>query len=153
MVRLSGSSLIPSPSPSRRRPVRDRRTKDEGNRTEMRREWWPHNQTASYSPLVALPSCRSLSTFVPSTHYERPKGGEGVGHGTRDHGGREDSDRETNRKDPRLFWSLLFPLVSRGSSLISSPHPSSPHRHPRSGPEGGGDGGWRYGGEETVTAV
>lgn len=53
----------------------------------------------------------------------------------------EDSDRETNRKDPRLFWSLLFPLVSRGSSLISSPHPSSPHRHPRSGPEGGGDGG------------
>lgn len=94
-------------------------------RWRMRREWWPHNQTASYSPLVALPSCRSLSTFVPSTHYERPKGGEGVGHGTRDHGGREDSDRETNRKDPRLFWSLLFPLVSRGSSLISSPHPSS----------------------------
>lgn len=97
------------------------------------------------SDRVSLSLCLSSRYAVthssPSTHYERPKGGEGVGHGTRDHGGREDSDRETNRKDPRLFWSLLFPLVSRGSSLISSPHPSSPHRHPRSGPEGGGDGG------------
>lgn len=30
-------------------------------------------------PPVALPSCQSLTRFAPSTHYERPKGGEGVG--------------------------------------------------------------------------
>lgn len=69
--------------------------------------------------LTVLPvGCRHEVTGL------RPNRRDGTGNEWHEErGSDEDSDRETNRKDPRLFWSLLFPLVSRGSSLISSPLP------------------------------
>ena len=48
MVRLSGSSLIPSPSPSRRRPRSDckERAESEASReAAVRREWWGNRDT------------------------------------------------------------------------------------------------------------